>query len=69
MELGVEGVSVGLGQLPEDLGEDGVVVDPAVRLRVEVVAYGSIPVAMGSPASTQAVVPPATFTASMPLAR
>lgn len=69
MELGVERVRVGRRELVEDGGEGGGVVDPAVGLRFGVSAYGFIPVEVGSPASTQAEVPPATLTASIPFAR
>ena len=43
--------------------------EPAVARWAGRSRYGSIPVEIGCPASTQAIVPPATLTASMPWAR
>src|SRR5690606_8242352 len=68
VELGVEGVGR-TGRRPRDeVLEAPLVVDPAVggpggR------AYGWLPVATSKPASIHALVPPATFTASIPRER
>jgi hypothetical protein len=69
VELGVEGVGVRRCGGFDDGGEAGFVVDPAELGRRRLAAYGSIPVAVGWPASIQAPVPPATLTASMPWVR
>ncbi len=69
MELGVEREGVGVRRRIEEGVELALGVDPAVAGWGGRGRYGSIPVETGWPASTQAVVPPATFTASMPCAR
>jgi hypothetical protein len=69
VELGVESVGVGSDRRLDEGVEVALVVDPAKTGRIGWSRYGSIPVVVGSPASIQAVVPPATLTASMPCAR
>ena len=69
VELGVERVGIDARRLVDEGGELSLGVDPAEAGFRGPGRYGSIPVDTGSPASTHAVVPPATFTASMPWAR
>ena len=63
MELGVERPDLDVAELTEELGETGVVADDGGGGAAQVEVP---PVSIGRPASIQAMVPPATLTASMP---
>ena len=73
VELRVEAVGIGRGEVREHLAEPRVGVDPGVSGRTSWDAQpleASLPVrSIGSPTSIQARVPPATLTASMPSER